>query len=365
MGNNQIVAQGRLLGLFKHAKAAFLEGDFEAAFSHYSWAMVYAKGNGCPMEYRLAFAHVKYALMAQGRPWDAWRIFGQDADVANGPPNIWLGERDLVGKFVAVETCPLSGLGDNIFAARYVPLLRDLGAERVAVVCHEPLRRLFLSLRGITSVRTEGNFSDHERGAYDYIVPLLTLPGHLYNLLPTHGPYLSAHPSDVEAWRGRLPGKPFRIGLVWRSSHADPERDFSSIEALRPLWSIPGVQAYSLVRRDLCEESEVIEPMIDLGNEIGSLADTAAIMANMDLIVTVDTGPAHLAGALGRPVWVVLKAKNHSYYWWRKLGYYPHACTIVAEPGDDEKSGPVHKMAELLSDLLLNSGRRFFLVAAG
>lgn len=357
--------QLRLRNLLADAMPSFCAGNYEHAFNMYTWATAYAVLTRNRTELQAAVTQARCTLFAQGRPWDAWRLYGQTYYVCMPYhlEQLWLGERNLAGKFIAVLAYEHSGLGDDIFVARYIPLLRDLGAERVAVVCREPLRRLFLSLRGITSVQAIEEFDAHH--AYDYIVPLMTLPGHLHDLLPAHGPYLSAHPADLDLWQCRLPAQPFKIGLVWRSSNADPRRDFPNLEALRPLWSIPGVQAYSLVRGDLREESEIVAPVIDLGSEIDSMADTAAIMANMDLIVTVDTGPAHLAGALGRPVWVALKADYPCWYWWKSLNYYPHARTFVADTGDEEKRGPVRQMAELLSDLLGNKGRRHFLNSAG
>ncbi len=118
-------------------------------------------------------------------------------------------------------------------------------------------------------------------------------------------------PAQVEAWRQRLPGNSLRIGLVWAGSPLHPHELWRSIplEQLAPLTKLEGTTFYSLQMGAPAEQVKQLGDrvhLIDLQDEQKDFADTAAIVANLDLVISIDTSVAHLAGAMGKPVWILL-----------------------------------------------------------
>ncbi|TWA58829.1 tetratricopeptide repeat protein [Azospirillum brasilense] len=205
------------------------------------------------------------------------------------------------------------GLGDGIQFARYAPLLRRGGA-RVIVECNDRLVRLFATLPGMDGVVGRSDAPP----PHDVHAALLSLPHRLGTTLatvPAEVPYLHAEPERVVLWRqrlGRKTGTRLRVGLVWAGNpeFKDDRRRSPGLAALWPLLDVPGVAFYGLQkgagRRDLDTCGPIPPSFIDLGAEISDFADTAAIMENLDLVISSCTAPAHLAGALGRPVWTLL-----------------------------------------------------------
>lgn len=199
-------------------------------------------------------------------------------------------------------------LGDNLQFARYAADLKRLGAE-VWWQVPRPLRRLYESVPGVDRL------IDDEAPVCDLQAPLMSLPrllGTTLETIPAPVPYLAPPVADVAAARARLAGTPsgLRLGLVWASAPGNPAaaRRDCGLDALLPLARIPGVTLFSLQfgerAADLaaCRESGIV----DLSAEVGDFARTAAFVLEMDLIVTVDTAMAHLAGALGQKVWTLL-----------------------------------------------------------
>ncbi|WP_188263197.1 tetratricopeptide repeat protein [Azospirillum tabaci] len=210
------------------------------------------------------------------------------------------------------------GLGDGIQFVRYAPFLRHRGS-RVIVECNDLLVRLFATLPGVDQVIGRSDSPP----PHDAHAALLSLPhrfGTTLATVPAEVPYLHAEPERVEFWRRRLGPHPsagggaarLRVGLVWAGNpeFKDDRRRSPGLDALRPLLDVPGVVVFGLQkgagRRDLERCAPLPPSFTDLGAEIADFADTAAIMANLDLVISSCTAPAHLAGALGRPVWTLL-----------------------------------------------------------
>ncbi|TWA54627.1 tetratricopeptide repeat protein [Azospirillum baldaniorum] len=203
------------------------------------------------------------------------------------------------------------GLGDGIQFARYAPLLRRRGA-RVIVECNDRLVRLFATLPGVDGVVGRSDSPP----PHDAHAALLSLPHRLGITLasvPAEVPYLRAEPALAAAWATRMgPRTGLRVGLVWAGNpeFKDDRRRSPGLAALRPLLDVPGVAVFGLQKGAGRRELETCGPLpasfIDLGAEIADFADTAAIMENLDLVISSCTAPAHLAGALGRPVWTLL-----------------------------------------------------------
>ena len=203
------------------------------------------------------------------------------------------------------------GLGDGIQFVRYAPLLRRRGA-RVIVECNDRLVRLFATLPGVDAVVGRSD----PPPPHDAHAALLSLPhrfGTTLATVPAEIPYLHAEPALAAAWAMRLgPRRTLRVGLVWAGNpeFKDDRRRSPGLVALRPLLDVPGVTFFGLQkgagRQDLDRCGPLPPSFTDLGAEIADFADTAAIMESLDLVISSCTAPAHLAGALGRPVWTLL-----------------------------------------------------------
>ena len=234
-----------------------------------------------------------------------WKVKDYGLSLRDYKEPIWDGST-LEGKTILLY--PEQGLGDTIQFARYLPLVEALGA-RVLVEVQEPLYRLF-----------EGSkFADNLVGInqplppFNCHAPLLDLPRLLNTTLetiPGCDSFLKASPELREQWADRIrPSENIRIGVVWAGSPThknDRNRSFDSA-FFRPLTEIPGVSVYSLqVVRD-GESARVLgDKATDIAPFLTDFADTAAMMSNLDLIVSADTSVVHLAGTLGKPVWVLL-----------------------------------------------------------
>jgi len=179
------------------------------------------------------------------------------------------------------------------------------------------------TLEGVDTV-IAFNESDTVVPAHDYWIYPLSIPLHCKTTLetiPARLPYLRALPDRVTRWSPRLPNDGFRVGLVWKGNISyknDSKRSLPGLATLAPLWSVPGVHFVSL-QKGQCEDEARNpppgQPLIDLGTEIGDFADTAAIVEQLDLVISVDTAAAHVAGSLAKPCWVLLPAEKGDWRW--------------------------------------------------
>lgn len=203
------------------------------------------------------------------------------------------------------------GFGDSIQFCRYVPLLRQMGAETVFSV-QKKLHRLIGTLGDC------GQLAEAEDGAFDCHVPLMNLPLVFETrpgTVPAHTAYLFAEDDRIQAWRQRLGGDGFKIGICWQgnSTHQKVDGRCFSPACFAPLAELGGIRFISLQKgegeKDLAAlptELE-IEHFDDLDAGADAFVDTAAVMNCLDLVITADTAIAHLAGALGVPTWLALQ----------------------------------------------------------
>jgi tetratricopeptide (TPR) repeat protein len=235
--------------------------------------------------------------------------FGQERPVQlfhNGIPR-WNGE-PLAGKCLLVQS--EQGYGDTLQFARYLPLLQRYGCSVVFECQDSAIKAALSGLSGIDCLLVRGEVLPH----VDCQIPLLSLPllfGTELDSIPYASGYLSADTDKVESWRRLLctVGKGKLIGINWagRRTRQNGNRAMR-LENLRPLLDVSGVVLVSLQLGDEATEAAVFGGrLLDLSGKIKDFGDTAAILANLDLIITVDSAVAHLAGALGVPVWVMLK----------------------------------------------------------
>ncbi|TWA74453.1 Flp pilus assembly protein TadD [Azospirillum brasilense] len=222
------------------------------------------------------------------------------------PQPLWSGE-DIAGRTILLHE--EQGRGDAIQFVRYAPLVAARGA-RVLLETGADLVPLFRGLPGVERVVARGE----PLPAFDWQCPLLSLPRAFATRLetiPAAVPYLSADPARLAAWKERLAGGGLTVGLVWAGNPqfaGDRERS-PGLAALAPLLAVPGCRFFGLQLgpgHDELAGRAMPASFTDLAPEIRDFADTAAIMASLDLVVSSCTAPAHLAGALGMPVWLLL-----------------------------------------------------------
>ncbi|MFM7182958.1 MAG: tetratricopeptide repeat protein [Verrucomicrobiales bacterium] len=215
----------------------------------------------------------------------------------------------LQGRTILLHT--EQGFGDAIQFVRYVPLVLRRGG-RVIIECEKELLGLFHSMDRDIPVLTKGE----PLPAFDVHCPFLSLP-RLFATdeknIPCHIPYLTAAPKTVAGWRSRLEkySPHLKVGLAWagRPTHTNDRNRSIKLANLDPLAKVHGVRLFSLQKGPGTTESKSspggFNP-IDFSKQLKDFSDTAALIANLDLVITVDTAVAHLAGAMAKPVWVLL-----------------------------------------------------------
>ncbi|WP_114861921.1 tetratricopeptide repeat protein [Azospirillum brasilense] len=323
------------LGRFDEALAAFAAAE-EHGFSGASlWS---ARGNAWLAMARPMEALADFDRVLQARPGDAgmrWnrgfaRLLAGDCeggwpefdwrrhDARAEPPWRRFAQPTWTGGDIAGRTILLyaeQGLGDTLQFVRYVPLVAARGA-RVILEVQRPLMSVLSGLPGVERLIARGD----PLPDFDLECPLMSLPrafGTRLDDVPAAVPYLRPDPQRVAAWSARLAhgqvtgGPGLRVGLVWAGNPRFPGDALRSprLAGLRPVLDVPGMRFFGLQKgpgREDLERVAMPGSFTDLGPDIADFSDTAAIMANLDLVISSCTGPAHLAGALGVPVWVVL-----------------------------------------------------------
>jgi tetratricopeptide (TPR) repeat protein len=249
--------------------------------------------------------------LLQGLTEQEWRWRRRDYPAPRGEfvqPR-WDGTA-LDGRTILLHT--EGGFGDTIQYVRFAPMVAKCGA-RVVLECQAPLLPLLRGSVGVDQLIS----TDEPLPHFDVHCPMMSLPwalGTTFETIPATVPYLRSDPGLVESWNARLgPGDgKLRIGLTWGGNRAF-RRDLTRslrLEQLAILSSVPGARFYSLQKGPPGENAKSPPPgfeLINLGPELRDFSDTAAVMSLMDLIISTDTSVAHLAGALGRPVWVILQ----------------------------------------------------------
>ena len=228
----------------------------------------------------------------------------------------WQGE-PLAGKHLLVWT--EQGLGDCVMMMRYLPLLTSRGVERVTVYCAAPLVRLMRTLSGVEDVVSQEDALPEVR--FDRHCPLMSLPllfGTRLETVPREVPYVRVAEDLQRKWATRLGAvaRP-RGGLVWAGAKRTltEARRSMRLQAFAPLLDAGGANFVSLQKSEDARELEAVKWRIFDGmDECGDLLDTAALIEQLDLVVSVDTSVAHLAGALGRPVWLLTRG-NTAWQW--------------------------------------------------
>src|SRR5579875_3100345 len=284
------------------------ENRHEDALAHYEAAL-----QGRPdhpwVHFNKALSHLALGDLAAGWAEYEWRWrtsrFAQSARAIAAP--LWRGEA-IAGRTILLH-CE-QGLGDTLQFLRYLPLVAARGG-RVVLEVQPPLKPLLDGITGAVQVAAAGEALP----AFDLYCPLMSLPHAVGTTLATIPP-----PFDVtagaatrrDAWQARLADlAPPRIGLVWAGSrsHKNDRRRSLPLAGLAPLLALQGLRFVSLQKALRAGDAELLRRLpavTHLGDRLGDFADAAAAVAALDLVITVDTAIAHLAGSLGVPCWVML-----------------------------------------------------------
>jgi tetratricopeptide (TPR) repeat protein len=225
----------------------------------------------------------------------------------NFPVPMWDGSA-LNGRRILLYS--EQGFGDTIHFARYIPLVEARGGN-VIVLCQPELQSLLQTLAGNRPIVAEGQALPQ----FDLHCPLMSLMLAMRTnmaTIPAQVPYLFADPARAQQWQKRIaetgPGK--KMGLAWSGSPQNVSGRHRSLPlgALAPLAQVPGITFFSVQKGpDLFPSPKPPQMrLVDWSNQIHDFADTAALIAQLDLVITIDTAVAHLAGAMGKPTWLLL-----------------------------------------------------------
>lgn len=264
----------------------------------------------------------------------------------------WQGVEPVAGRTVLLH--PEQGAGDVIQCVRYAPLLAAQGARVIAAVT-PPLLPLIAGMPGIEAVVWDRTAPP----AHDLHCPYLSLPrafGTTLDTIPAAVPYLAGPPDRAAAWAARFASLPRpRVGLVWAGNpgFANDRHRSVPLATLAPLLATGRVQFVSL-QRDLRDGDETVlqrlPNLVQLGEELRDFADTAAVIASLDLVISVDTAVAHLAGALGKPVWILLP-RSPDWRWMldrEDTPWYPTA-RLFRQPRTGDWSSVVARLRDALA----------------
>ncbi|MGD9720318.1 MAG: tetratricopeptide repeat protein [Pirellulales bacterium] len=331
---------------------AGLAADRQSAHLHYNRAMLYL---------------IRGQFEPGWREYE-WRVACPEFGLRRLPQPVWDGT-PLVDKTLLVHA--EQGLGDVIQFVRYLPLVRER-CRRVIVETPAQLIPLFrhAGVEGLVEQLPQVPGALPSVPACDVQIPLLSLPrvfGTTLETIPAAVPYLYAPEHLVNVWRERLAASPgFKVGIVWqgRPTHRDDRFRSIALTQFAPLAIVPGVRLFSLQRGHgtdqlpgVAGQFEVIDVMSVIDPQAEPFLDLAAIIKSLDLVVACDTSIAHLAGALGAPVWMALATRVD----WRWLvdrsdsPWYP-TMRLFRQPTRGDWPAVFRKMAAELATVATGRG---------
>ena len=293
---------------------------------------------------------------------ERWKTPGMTGHQRRYDQTLWHGDTSLTGKRILIY--PEQGMGDEIQGVRYVPLLVHRGAEVILEVS-KPLVSIMRTLPCAVTVVPSGQ----PLPAFDVYCPIMSLPlafKTTVETIPATIPYLFAEPDKVKVWAARVgTGKMLRVGLVWsggirlEASAVNKRRNIPL--ALLSSLNLPGVTFYSLQKGDEAEaQLKKLQAsawdgpsIIDFTEELKDFSDTAALIENLDLVISVDTSTAHLAAGMGKPVWL-LNRFDTCWRWFRERTdspWYP-TVRIFRQPAPGDWTGVITEVRGALTVLL-------------
>jgi tetratricopeptide (TPR) repeat protein len=341
-------------------------GDLLEAFESESASACYqqalrSKTNSAEIIHYVGLAHLLRGDFAAA--WQnyecRWHTRTLRGAIRNFPQPLWRGE-PIEGARILLHA--EQGIGDTMQFARYLPLVAARNATVILEVQPE-LCGLFAGMEGASQVIARGD----RLPEFAWHCPLLSLPlafGTELATIPANVLYLRPNPAAVQAWSQRLQDDGLRVGLVWSGNplHVrDPQRSLP-LDQLRPLLEVSRTTFYSLQKGSAADQLLALPNeinLIDLGPLLKDFADTAAVISNLDLVISVDTAVAHLTGALGKPVWILLSYAPD----WRWLlnrddsPWYPTA-RLFRQPAPGDWTSVVDRIVNELEQLAFALSQR-------
>jgi tetratricopeptide (TPR) repeat protein len=307
-------------------------------------------------DYAEAHFNRAHALLATGQLDEGWQEYEWRFAVAQYDRNfkqpLWSGEL-LAGGSILIHA--EQGFGDTLQFLRYVPLVAKRGG-RVVLEVPEPIVRLAHTVAGVSEVVAAGA----PLPAFDCHCPLLSLPRVFKTNLatiPNTVPYLSAPGEAPAAWTEQITGASgLRVGIVWAGTTVGA----IDLRLLQPLWEVPGISWFSLQVGDRSGDISPLDgvKIADLSPWLSDFAETSVAVSHLDLVISVDTSVAHLAGALGRPMWLLLP-KASEWRWLLERGdspWYPTA-RLFRQRNAGDWLGVAREAAAALAELNRDVGR--------
>ncbi|MFT4438866.1 tetratricopeptide repeat protein [Caballeronia sp. 15715] len=316
------------------------------------------------LELKPDFAEARFnlgmLLLSAGQYTEGWQYYEARSEAFEEHRQLpfpqWNGE-DLSGKTLLL--LPEQGYGDTIQFVRYVSLLKAQGAAKISMICQPLLAPLLRTVEGIDALITDPQALQ----GHDYWASLMSLPlrmGTTVASIPAGIPYVGVFTNRLEKWQARLPGDDLRVGLVWKGNAEhdnDAQRSLRHFSDLAPLWSVSGTRFISLQVGDAemqADECKALQPALCLGREIRDFGDTAAIVAQLNLVICVDTAIAHVAGALGVACWLMLPQTGVDWRWHRtgnNSPWYPKDMYLFRQ---DQGGWPalINEVKDALADIM-------------
>lgn len=298
-----------------------------------------------------------------GEGWEEFEWFRKTEDCSKRqrffPQPLWNGA-DIKGKTILLHA--EEGFGDTLQFIRYAPLVVQRGAN-VIVESQKELTRLLRNMKGLIDVISH----DEELPRFDTHCPMMSLPrvfGTTPDNIPSQVPYLHADTESADKWKLKLQNVDSRlkIGMVW-SGGGLPFRKSCHLGLFSPLARLQDITLYSLQKGAPAKQSKDAPEgmrLLDYTDELHDFFDTAALIENLDLVIAVDTAVAHLAGAMGKPVWTLLPFVPD----WRWLldredcPWYP-TMRLFRQPALGDWKNVVRKISDSLQKQLLEKGKDF------
>ncbi|MDK2123223.1 hypothetical protein [Parachitinimonas caeni] len=313
-------------------------------------------------DYTSAHIALSWEYLQKGNYADGWKHLHLGIKPPPLQTPVWEGTSDVSNSHLLIY-CNV-GIGDFLQFIRLLPLLPP--AKRKTLAVTDNLHRLFSSIKGVDEVIALSK-SDYDTLNADYLVSVMALPHILRVSLevdPSPPPYLKPPSETVEHWQQKLSSdRRLKIGIVWAGNPAYGNDKYRSthLSDWSPLLAIQNQISLYSIQKDIASNQALDHPEFQLNNlvaDCNDLADTAAYIQSLDLVIAVDTAMAHLAGALNCPVWILLPFKGIDWRWQLEkdnVPWYPSARLFRQKRGEPWKA-VLARVADALEDLLAERG---------
>ena len=353
-----------LVSAYNNLGLAFQEkGQFEEAMG------CYRKALSLQPEHPTVHFNIGVLLLMHGdyeKGWQEyeWRRKARDYRRRDFTRPLWDGSGVSGRTILLYSEKGFEGFGDTIQFIRYAPLLAERGAK-VVVECQKELTSLIRNVEGVTQVVSYGERVPE----FDLHCPYLSLPAVFkatIGSIPSKTAYITADPGLAQKWRDRI-GQDIsglKIGLVWAGNLSHPRSQYRScsLDQFSPFAQLDDITIYSLQKGEtatMAKNPPAGMRVVDYTEDFNDFSDAAALMENLDLVISVDTAAAHLAGALGKPVWTLLPFVPE----WRWLldredsPWYP-TMRIFRQPSPGDWKSVISRVADELREKISRSNEK-------